>query len=183
MSADAVGWRRDDEGDGHSVGRLERTTAGWTAHGVEVLVGDGALACWFRIDLTPDWRTLRATARVLDAEGEREVLLEQADGAWSVDGTARDDLLGCVDVDVAATPLTNTFPIRRLSGLAAGESSTVAVAWVEVPSLRVLRVEQTYERLGERRWRYGDPQHGAFVLEVDGEGVVERYEGFAVRVR
>ena len=87
-----------------------------------------------------------------------------------------------MDVDVAATPLTNTFPIRRFADLAVGESRTTPVAWVEVPSLRVLRVEQTYERLGSRTWRYSDPQHGAFVLEVDSDGVVDRYERFAVRI-
>ena len=96
------------------------------------------------------------------------------------------DLDGCVDVDIAATPLTNTFPIRRLAHLAVGEAATSAVAWVDVPALDVTRVEQTYERLPDRdglaAWRYSDPLHGAFVLTVDDEGLVVDYEGFARRI-
>jgi len=90
---------------------------------------------------------------------------------WTVD----------VDVDVAATPLTNTFPIRRLAHLAVGRSVTSTVAWVDVPALGVTRVEQTYQRLEDRdelaAWRYSDPTHGGFVLTVDTEGLVVDYEG------
>jgi hypothetical protein len=108
------------------------------------------------------------------------------DGRWTVDGAARPDLDGCVDVDIAATPLTNTFPIRRLTDVPIGEAVTSAVAWVDVPALRVTRVDQTYERLGHldglARWRYRDPLHGAFLLAVDDEGLVVDYEGFARRI-
>lgn len=182
MPAELRGWRRDDESAGHALARLERTPEGWAAHGVEVLIGEQVLACWFRVDVDPGWRTTRAEVRVLHREGERALRLESAGGAWTADGAARPDLDGCIDVDVAATPLTNTFPVRRLAGLPVGESRTASVAWVEVPSLAVQRVEQTYERLGERRWRYSDARHGAFVLDVDDDGLVERYEGFAVRI-
>ena len=95
---------------------------------------------------------------------------------WTVD----------VDVDVAATPLTNTFPIRRLAHLAVGRSVTSTVAWVDVPALGVTRVEQTYQRLEDRdelaAWRYSDPTHGGFVLTVDTGGLVVDYEGFARRI-
>ena len=182
MPTDLRAWRRDDGSPGHSVARLDRTPQGWTAHGVEVLVSEAPLACWFRVDLDPDWSTVRAEVRMLDGAGERTLLLERTGGAWTADGLPRPDLTGCVDVDVAATPLTNTFPIRRLAALPTGASRTAPVAWVDVPALGVQRVDQTYERLGERRWQYGDPQHGAFLLEVDAKGLVERYEGFAVRI-
>ena len=44
------------------------------------------------------------------------------------------------------------------------------------------RVEQTYRRLGERRWEYADPTYGTFALEVDDDGLVVDYEGLATRV-
>ena len=175
-------WRRDDAAAGHSVARVERTATGWTTHGVEVLAGDEVLGCWFRVDLTAEWRTRRVEVRALSNGGETTRVLDAVDGRWSIDGAPAAHLDGCIDVDIAATPLTNTYPIRRFASLPVGESRTTPIAWVDVPSLQVHRVEQTYERLGPLRWRYSDPQHGAFLLDVDEDGVVERYEGFAVRI-
>jgi hypothetical protein len=178
-------WRRADASEGHSVARVEGLGDGWLVHGSEVLSAPaGPLACWFRVAVDRDWVTRAVEVVAFAAEGERRVALRaDAERRWSVDGVPERRLAGCLDVDVAATPLTNTFPIRRLAGLAPGERRTADVAWVEVPSLRVLRVEQTYERLGARRWRYGDEAHGTFVIDVDDDGVVVDYEGFATRVR
>ncbi len=103
-----------------------------------------------------------------------------------VDGVHRPDLDGCLDVDIAATPLTNTFPIRRLARLSVGQVATSPVAWVDVPGLGTTRVDQTYRRLtpvdGRDAWEYGDPLHGAFTLTVDDDGLVVDYECFARRV-
>ena len=176
-------WRRDDESQGHSLGSVRRASAGWTAHGAEVLIGQDTLACWFRVDLDQDWVTRAVHVRAVSDHGENVLDLKASpDRRWTVDGTERRDLDDCVDVDIAATPVTNTFPIRRLAGLQVGESRTSPVAWVEVPTLRVVRVDQTYRRLGGLHWEYSDPIHGAFVLDVDTDGVVATYEGFAVRV-
>lgn len=176
-------WRRDDESDGHSLGSVRSTEGGWTAHGTEVLIGADTLACWFRVDLDAAWATRTVHVRAISDQGETTLDLG-ADSArrWTVDGIVDRRLDGCLDVDIAATPLTNTFPIRRLTDLDVGESRTAPVAWVAVPTLRVVRVDQTYRRLGARRWEYSDPTHGAFVLDVDDHGVVTAYEGFAVRV-
>jgi hypothetical protein len=48
--------------------------------------------------------------------------------------------------------------------------------------LRATRVDQTYQRLADRRWQYGDERHGAFELSVDDDGLVVDYTGFATRV-
>jgi len=115
--------------------------------------------------------------------GERRLRLTVDVGRrWWRDGTRAPDLDGCIDVDVAATPLTNTFPINRLAGLAVGASATSSVAWVDVPDLSATRVDQTYERLADRLWRYSDQRHGAFELSVDDDGLVIDYTGFASRV-
>jgi uncharacterized protein len=182
-----LAWERDDEWAGHSAARWEAVDDGWLFHGTEVLVGDEVLTCSFEVRLDPAWRTLGVEARSVSAAGQRSLsLAADRQRRWTVDGVRRADLDGCVDVDVAATPLTNTFPIRRLADQPAGVPTTSPVAWVEVPSLFVTRVEQTYERLPDRdglaAWRYSDPTHGAFELTVDGEGLVVVYEGFARRV-
>ena len=182
-----LAWERDDEGAGHSVARWERTPGGWLLHGNEVLVGEEVMGCWFRVGLDEGWATREVEVRSVTVAGERVLRLAADDERrWIVDGESRPDLDGCVDVDVAATPLTNTFPVRRLAGLAVGESATSPVAWIAVPALQVTRVDQTYERLpdvdGVAAWRYSDPDHGAFVITVDADGLVIDYEGFARRV-
>jgi hypothetical protein len=181
-----VAWERADELRGHSVARFEEQADAWLFHGSEVLVGEDTLSCTFSVVVGRDWLTRHVEVSAVAAGGETRRVLDASDGHWNVDGAARPDLDGCVDVDIAATPLTNTFPIRRLALLGVGEAVTSGVAWVDVPALGVTRVEQTYERLadadGLARWRYSDPQHGAFVLSVDALGLVVDYEGFARRL-
>lgn len=102
---------------------------------MEVLAGPAQLlSCWFRVELDEGWHTREVTAGAVDGDGERTLALA-ADGTRrrTLDGTHRPDLDGGLDVDVAATPLTNTFPVRRLGALGPGEHATLPVAWVEVP--------------------------------------------------
>jgi uncharacterized protein len=179
-----VAWRRSDEYSGHSFARIERLDTGWTCHGSEVVAGPGiTLSCGFRVDLDADWATRAVQVWSVSRVGERRLRLT-VDGAgrWWRDGRRAADLDGCIDVDVAATPLTNTFPINRLAGLPIGASVTSSVAWIDVPGLSATRVEQTYQRLADRRWRYSDERHGAFELSVDDAGLVIDYTGFATRV-
>lgn len=181
-----VVWERDDENQGFSLARWERRLDGWLFHGNELLVGEPTLSCAFSVEVATDWTTRRVRVRAVAAAAATERRLDSDGHHWLVDGRPRPDLDGCLDVDVAATPLTNTFPIRRLGELPVGASVQLAVAWVDVPELGVTRVEQTYERLadegGRRRWRYSDRAHGAFTLTVDDDGIVVDYEGFARRI-
>jgi uncharacterized protein len=192
-NARIVAWRRAGSGEGHSLGRLEGGADGWLAYGSEILVLPAeTLACHFRVELDADWRTRAVHVESVWADGA-ELLDLRADEQrrWWRDGSRMPELDGCIDVDPAATPLTNTFPIRRLGQLAVGDAHTSPVAWVEVPRLEVRRVEQTYKRLGAVRddppaveaWQYSDPMHGVFRLTVDSDGLVVDYEGFATRVR
>jgi hypothetical protein len=149
-----------------------------------VLAGEEAMmSCSFRVELDDAWATRQVEVQSVSADGERRLVLSTDDDhRWRRGGERAPDLDGCVDVDIAATPLTNTFPIRRLAALAVGAAVTSPVAWIDVPALAVSRVEQTYRRLGAVRWEYGDRAHGAFVLTVDDDGLVVDYTGFATRV-
>jgi uncharacterized protein len=179
-----LGWRRIDEVQGHSMSRVERLETGWLCHGAEVLASRAeTIACNFTVRLDQHWATREAEVNAVSLTGEKRLSLRADEaGNWWRDGNPAPDLTGCVDIDVAATPLTNTFPINRFASLAVAEHRTTPVAWVSVPTLEVTRVEQTYRRLGRDRWRYSDPAHGAFELSVDDSGFVIDYEGFASRV-
>jgi hypothetical protein len=171
------------------MARIERQPAGWHAAGAEVSADDGVvMSCRFDVQLDLAWQTVDVQVSSWTDVRRAHRLTVDRQRRWRADGEPREDLSGCVDVDVSATPLTNTFPLRRLDALPAGESVTLPVAWVDVPSLEVHRVLQRYTRLSDPRpgrpatWEYADPIHGAFLLSVDDDGVVIDYQGFATRV-
>ena len=187
-----VAWRRVDDAVGHSVARLERTETGWLAHGQEVMVApEDLIGCSFAVELDHDWGTAHAIVTSIDRDAARALELRCDEQLrWRRDGAPAPELDGCRDVDIAATPLTNTFPVNRLRDLAVGETWTGSVAWVEVPTLRVTRVEQTYTRLAApddpfaaAAWEYRDDTHGAFRITTDAHGLVVDYENFAARIR
>jgi len=185
LGARSYAWQRADAGVGHSFARVAAESGGgWRFDGTEILVARGRpMRASFSVTLDAAWRTRAVEVEVLTRR-HVTLRLDADDGhRWRMNGRRAARLEGCIDVDIAATPLTNTFPIRRYADLAVGSSRTSPVAWVEVPSLRVVRVDQTYRRLGRDEWEYSDPRHGAYRLKVDPDGIVLDYEGFATRVR
>jgi uncharacterized protein len=127
----------------------------------------------YRIEVDAGWRT-RTVEVELENGGQRPLrLTADGHGDWSRAGQPLGTLAGCIDVDLEWSPSTNILPIRRL-GLAPGETKQLAAAWVRFPSLEVQRLEQSYERLDENRYRY---RSGRFTadLVVDGDGIVLKY--------
>jgi GNAT superfamily N-acetyltransferase len=123
------------------------------------------------VEVDGDWRSRRAEVVV---DGTGRVVTSDGAGRWWRDGDPAPDLDGCEDVDVEVTPLTNTLPIRRL--LAAGDAAAdVRAAWIRVPGDTVEPLEQRYEHLGGRRWRYRSRSGFEAELTVDDAGLVETY--------
>lgn len=158
-----------------------------------------------RYDLTTDdgWSSVRLEVTVEGAGWLRTARLERAAGRWRVTTAEQGDLdaalratgrapvglpgteeperlKDALDIDLGGSPLTNTLPIRRLGLLSAppGTTHTVAAAWVLVPSLQVLRSEQTYTVLGGGRIRYSSASFTAD-LTIDADGYVTDYPGLA----
>lgn len=189
-TARTVMWRRVPPAQGHSIAHLAPVSSGWQARAQEVVVdGTTVLGCTYCVDLDREWFTRRVEITILDPGGARGLTLKlDADGRWHRDDGPVPDLDGCRDVDVAAAPLTNTFPLRRHASLDPGREVTLAMAWVAVPDLTVTRVLQTYTRVTRTgpgpagAWLYSDPIHGEFRLDVDPDGMVIDYEGFAERL-
>ena len=99
-----------------------------------------------------DW-TFRVV-RIESASDERALTIESdGKGEWTVDGEWRSDLDECIDVDMVATPFTNTLPIRRL-GMKVDDEADLQVAWVDFPSLEVTVDPQRYTRLGPTSYRF-----------------------------
>jgi hypothetical protein len=105
-------------------------------------------------------------------------------GRWTDrSGTPLPDLAGAIDVDLTATPFTNTLPIRRL-GLRSGQAETITVVYVEVPALTVVASRQRYTCLEPgRRYRFESLDSGfTRDIEVDDDGLVLTYPDLFRRV-
>jgi hypothetical protein len=83
--------------------------------------------------------------------------------------------------DLGSSPLFNSLPIIRHGLHRGGEPRDFVMTWVSVPGLEVSRSEQRYEPLAPGLVRFSE---GSFTadLEIDEDGFVVRYPGFAERV-
>ena len=140
----------------------------------------------YRVAFDGGWGTLGTEVSVQRAGHSRELRLQrEPSGLWLADDCEVEECRGALDVDLGVTPSTNTSAIRRLR-LAVGASAELTAAWVRFPDLVVQPLLQRYTRLGERTYLYESLRDGVVVfharLEVDGTGLVERYEGLFERI-
>ena len=138
----------------------------------------------YRIVCDPSWRTRELEVSLIG--GARQIAL-RGDGAgrW-IEGSASPlpALNGAIDVDLSATPFTNTLPIRRLR-LRSGESMDIVVVYVEVPSLALTTAPQRYTCIEpRRRYRFQSLDSG-FVrdIDIDEHGLVTEYPGLFKRLQ
>lgn len=124
------------------------------------------------------WRVLelRIMAETQPGNMIAQHLLASGDGAWTdADERRIPSLDGCIEVDIAWTPLTNTLPVRRLD-LQGNEPQEIDVVYVSMPDLGISRVRQRYTRLGDHRVRYESLSSGfTRELTIDDEGFVVDY--------
>lgn len=156
---------------------LSRRGRDWVLSGSVTGAADHDVRITYEVVADDTWATRRATFDA-SVDGVRRVgRLENLGDRWEVDGSALDDLDGCTDVDLGWTPATNTLPIRRLAAAGADDvddPTPVGAAWVRMPDLHIVRLDQTYTRRGPHTWRY---RSGGFEAElsVDEFGLVTRY--------
>jgi hypothetical protein len=140
----------------------------------------GALFARYILVCDNSWRTRRATVHA----GGRKIELE-SDGAgnWSLDGQHAPALNGAIDIDITATPFTNTLPIRRLE-LKAGQQKDILVAYVDVPELAVTAEPQRYTCIEPGRLYRFESSGGDFVrdIRVDESFLVVDYPGLFKRL-
>ena len=135
---------------------------------------------WLSID--ERWRCDFAHVSLISRRPWESLTLERVGhDNWVVNGRRRTSLRGCVELDIAATPLTNTLAIRHL-GLEVGHEATIKVAWVDMPSLRVVPVEQGYRRIGRDTFEFWPAGGRTYRLTVDSDALVVHYEDFAERI-
>lgn len=164
---------------------LSALESGWRLSGhADVQYPEGPLAFRYRIDCNRRWEPTTAEL-VLRSESERRrvEISRDARNEWTVSGFRNTGLRGCTDLDLAASPSTNTFALNRLA-LAIGEAAEILTAWVMFPDATPVAVKQRYTRLSEHRYLF-EGLHNRFSreFEVDDRGLVTSYPESWERVR
>jgi len=131
----------------------------------------------YTLQATPGWEFRGLDIRSAD----RVLTVRRTTGVWTVDGVARTDLQAALEVDLSASPISNTLPIRRL-GLEIGDSADIVTAYVRVPELVVAPDPQRYTRTGAREYLY-ESRDSDFrrLVTVDDRGLVLEYPGLFTR--
>lgn len=133
----------------------------------------------YTIHLSPDWwfRSLELTR----TDGATLTLEAGGDGLWAMNGNPAPQFDGCIDIDISATPFTNTLPIRR-SHFDVAVPQRFNMVWVPLDTLDPLVDEQIYTMLDPARFRYQSAD-GAFQadLSVDADGLIVDYPGLFSR--
>lgn len=176
MTTDVVLWRRLDQ-PGHDSARLLDADDGRVLEGAALFREPGSpCRLDYRIVCDRHWRTV--SARVTGWAGSTDVDVAvdvDAGRRWTLNGRPCPGVEGCDDIDLSFSPATNLLPIRR-ARLRIGARVSVRAAWLRFPDLRLEPLEQSYERIGERQYRY---RAGTFtaVLDTNADGFVTRYPG------
>jgi len=135
----------------------------------------------YRLKLDALWHTREVQLRT--TSGHALHLESDGRGHWRESGKDRSDLQGCIDVDIQATPLTNTLPIRRLD-LDTGESMEIRLCYISLPDLIVSAADQRYTALeAGSLYRFESLEDGFTAdLPVDEDGFVRDYPGLFKRL-
>ena len=162
---------------------VRRENGGWLFAGL-LIVKPKANPFAVRYEISTDERFNTRSLNIEKTELglEKRVKIESRHGSWFVNGRERRDLNECSDVDMEASPVTNTLPIRR-NRLKVGQKVNLAVAWVRFPALEVSTLQQRYERLSARKYLYQSSSGFSAELEVNRFGLVTRYGDIWKEVR
>ena len=173
--------------------RLEVGAAAISADGAIIAIFEGEVfRASYQIVCDAAWRVREVRILASHPTTSALHLRTDGDGHWSnTSGEPLPALDGYMDIDFAATPFTNTLPIRRL-GLQPGESAEVAVVYIDAPSLDVTPVRQRYTCLVSgadgARYRFEALPYPALPdgftaeLSVDANGLVRKYPPLFRRV-
>jgi hypothetical protein len=171
------------EGPGLEHLRLVTSDGGVVANGLVIGLEAGRpFRIGYEIRCDGRWRVQEVRAAAPDSGRPVIELLTDGEGHWKRGGGEPvPELDGCIDVDISATPFTNTLPIRRL-GLEPGESEELTVTYVRVPELLVGPERQRYGCLEAKAdgglYRFEAlPSGFTAELPVDAEGLVIDYPG------
>jgi len=144
---------------------------------VGVLEDHRPMLASYEIHCDQNWLTrLLQVERTIGKSTKTLTLNVKGRGLWRSSGHELPEVRGCLDVDLAVTPATNTLPIRRLD-LGIGKSESVTAAWVKFPELEIRLLSQRYTRTAKNIYRYESDTGFSAEIVVDDLGLVTTYPG------
>jgi hypothetical protein len=171
------------EGDATEKITLRETKEGIFVESIITNGGQESFTVGYTIFCDASWRVRRF--EIDSAERKKKIGLESDGlGRWSNNSIAIAELSGAIDIDITATPFTNTLPIRRLK-LKENRTEDISVVYITVPELNVSAERQRYTCLiPNRRYRFEQLDTG-FVreIETDENGLVLVYPGVFKRIQ
>jgi uncharacterized protein len=176
-----------------SVDEIAGFDAAWASIEGRRLHADGRAAglvpdpYWvsYELETADEFVTRRLVVESRRAGATVALDLRRDAAGWTVDGEPRPDLDAALDCDLGACPLTNTMPILRHDLHRGAGDVSLVMAFVEVPSLRVVPSRQRYTHLRTTatgavvRYRSDGFESD---LEIDRDGFVVVYPQLGRRV-
>ena len=141
----------------------------------------------YEISCDSNWKVKQLGLMLLSGNRKSTKIQSDGQGHWSTNtGDPVSSLEGCIDVDISATPFTNTLPIRRLE-LRPGQSAELLVAYVLMPEMDLMTDRQRYTCLelnnGGGLYKYESLESDfSAKLPVDSDGLVIDYPDLFKRV-
>jgi hypothetical protein len=137
----------------------------------------------YRVACDANWVTM--SLDIESTDGRSLHVRSSGDGTWTdMEGAGLPHLDGCIDIDLAGSPFTNTLPIRRLAlGPEAG-AVDLTMLYVPFDSFAPTVDGQTYRCLeGDRLYRYQATDRSFTAdITVDDDGLVVDYPTLFTRI-
>jgi hypothetical protein len=129
----------------------------------------------YHISVNENWETTFASIRTKFDSLVEFIKLEKRDGKYLLNGEYNAKFDNISDIDISATPFTNTLPINRLQ-LKVKERQVIEVIYFDIFEKEIRIVKQIYTRLTGVQYVY-ENYDGSFKanLVVDEHGLVVEY--------
>jgi uncharacterized protein len=171
-------WRKIDL-PGHDICHLFRLDRGWCLSGTSLFLDRQPCHLHYKVYTDVAWRTRSALVSGFLGKKAVELRIRHIDDScrWQINDIFKDEVAGCIDIDLGFTPSTNMIVIRRL-GLKVGQWAEAPAAYLQFPKLQFVKLPQTYIRIGRDRYQYDAPTVGySGTLRVSTIGSVIEYPG------
>jgi len=143
---------------------------------------DAAFRVRYQIKCDENWRARSVVIESNNAEQKTINLTSDGLGNWFNESRQTiSEFENCLDVDISATPFTNTLPICRLS-LRPDESAEIKVIYFAIPEMETNVEYQQYTCLelsgAGSRYKF-ESLDGGFtaIISTDKDGLVKDYPG------
>ncbi|MBM7603057.1 hypothetical protein JOC75_001027 [Metabacillus crassostreae] len=159
--------------------KLESTTENLVVQSTVIYVDEKKTTAYnlnYTVELDEHWLTKKFNIIVDNIDSIE--LHTDGEGNWfNSDGELIDSLEGAIDIDISATPFSNSLPINRINW-SINQIEHFQMVYISVPSLETKKVPQSYHYIrkeGELRYFKYRCYDYETIISVDSNGLVIDY--------